>query len=76
MNRNTDEWHYIIGEIQHGPVNTAHMKRLVVAGAIAATDYVCKVGMSEWEPASKFFVFESNPSSVEQSFLNEVETLL
>lgn len=45
------EWYYARGNKQSGPVNSAELKRLAMAGDIGGDDLVWREGMSEWTTA-------------------------
>lgn len=47
------EWMYVIDGQEHGPVTAKELRRLAASGALTATDFVWREGMSNWAPASK-----------------------
>lgn len=47
------EWYYAKGNEQHGPVSSAELKQLAVAGQVDAEDLVWREGMEDWIAARK-----------------------
>jgi GYF domain 2/Bacterial protein of unknown function (DUF898) len=48
---NTQEWYFMRGDQQGGPVPAARLKELATAGRLQPDDLVWKEGMAEWVPA-------------------------
>ena len=46
------EWHYALGEVQHGPVSWEELRSLAESGQLRSNDLVWKKGMSGWVAAS------------------------
>lgn len=46
-------WHYILGEAQHGPVESVHMAQLVANGSITPDSMVWCDGMTGWKAAKE-----------------------
>src|SRR5438128_9554773 len=46
-----DQWHYVRGGKQVGPVSTPELKQLASSGQLLPTDMVWKDGMPSWAPA-------------------------
>ncbi|MHB9003913.1 MAG: DUF4339 domain-containing protein [Coriobacteriia bacterium] len=57
-----EEWHYLEGGLQRGPVSGASLKAMLDAGAIPADSAVWREGLGEWIPASAALApGDSNP---------------
>lgn len=41
-------WYHLQGRDQHGPIDLAEMRRLVVAGTVTPDTYVWADGMPDW----------------------------
>jgi hypothetical protein len=76
------EWYYARGNKQHGPVNSAELKRLATAGELVPDDLVWREGLTEWAPARSvrgLFEPETKPAAEESpakpvaTAANEVE---
>lgn len=46
-------WYHLRGEEQHGPVDLATMRRLVLEGVVTPETYVWADGMPDWLPAGE-----------------------
>ena len=48
-----DQWHYMKGDQQHGPVTSEQLKHLARSGALMRSDMLWKEGMKEWVVAGR-----------------------
>ena len=49
----SQQWYYVLGGKEHGPVAAAELKRLVVAGKLGPADVVRREDMAKCLPASQ-----------------------
>jgi hypothetical protein len=49
----SDQWHYMRGGNQGGPVSAAEIRNLAASGRLAPTDLVWNDGMTDWTPLER-----------------------
>jgi hypothetical protein len=49
----TIQWFYRRAGVEHGPVSSGKIRRMVARGELEPTDLLWKVGMDEWRPAGE-----------------------
>jgi uncharacterized RDD family membrane protein YckC len=53
------EWYYVVGGAQQGPVPEAQLRALIAQGQVGGGDLVWTDGMAEWQPAGSVPAFSA-----------------
>ena len=53
----SDQWHYAINQVTHGPVSGADLRALIEDGTVTRASLVWTEGMNDWKPAGELREF-------------------